>query len=238
VAKKAKTPAPPRKVQVPKQRRPQRDPIVDRKRLYVLLGVTALGAVGVAVGLAFALTKSDGANQAEAVAALRAAGCTVTFSPAGSRAHEGDRKIAYATYPPVSGPHNPAPAIWGNYTQPTDPRQVVHNEEHGAIVVWYGSKISPQTRQQLTAFYDESPNAVIVTPIDETDPNVKYPPHKPLGSRIALTAWIAPRSDPNKGQNVIAMCPGFRPNAFEQFRKAFRGRGPEPVPISANRPGT
>jgi hypothetical protein len=239
VAKKSRTPPPPRKVQAPKQRKDARQPLFDRKRLYTLLGVTALGAVGVGIGLAFAFTKGGGISTKEAVAAIRQAGCRITLTPAApSRQHVAGKKITYTTYPAVSGSHNPSPAIWGDYTQPTDVRYVVHNEEHGAVVIWYGSQITTATRQQLTDFYNESPNGVIVTPLVENDPDVKYPKHDPLGSRIALTAWISPRSAPDHGQNVIAFCPGFRKAAFEEFRKAFRGRGPERFPISSNRPGT
>jgi hypothetical protein len=242
VAKKVRTPPPPRKVQAPQRRHDPRSPLLDRNRLYILLGITGVAAVAVAIGLAVALTKGGGGHSdAKTLALMRAAGCTTSVtkaSPPSQHIRTANQHVDYDTFPPVSGFHNPTPAIWGNYSQPVDPRQAVHNEEHGGIVIWYGAGISAATRDEITKFYEESPNGMLVTPLATSDPNVRYPKHRPLGSRVALTAWVTPANDPLAGQDVIAICPGFDEKAFKAFRDTFRGRGPERVPVSSNRPGT
>lgn len=55
-----------------------------------------------------------------------------------------------------------------------------HNLEHGGVIVQYGDKIGATTRMRLRAFYDDSPNAMVLAPLPE------------LGSKITLTAWTHP----------------------------------------------
>ena len=147
-----------------------------------------------------------------------------------------NQHVTYRTFPPVSGVHNPTPAIWGDYSEPVHPRMAVHNEEHGGMIVWYGSKVSSKTRQQITDFYQQDPNGILVTPIQDSDRSVTYPSHAPLGSKIALTAWYVPNR--SSAHDVIAVCPAFSEPAFKAFRDTFRGKGPERVPVKLNKPGT
>ena len=49
--------------------------------------------------------------------------------------------VTWTTFPPASGEHWRTPAIWGFYRAALNPRQVVHNEEHGGVILWWG----PQT---------------------------------------------------------------------------------------------
>lgn len=44
---------------------------------------------------------------------------------------------AYSSTPPTSGCHLDTPANWGVYTAPQDQTQLIHNLEHGGIVIWY-----------------------------------------------------------------------------------------------------
>ena len=43
----------------------------------------------------------------------------------------------YSSTPPTSGCHLDSPADWGPYTSPQNPVQLIHNLEHGGIVIWY-----------------------------------------------------------------------------------------------------
>jgi hypothetical protein len=43
----------------------------------------------------------------------------------------------YNSNPPTSGPHWPAPAPWGVYTEPLADETLVHNLEHGGIWISY-----------------------------------------------------------------------------------------------------
>jgi Protein of unknown function (DUF3105) len=239
VAKKSRTPAPPRKVQAPKTRVEPRTPD-ERRRLYIFLAAAAAGLIGLAIALGLVFSASGGGpNEAAVATAMRSAGCTFRVTPASAASQHmqtPDQRVAYNTFPAVSGVHNPTPALWGNYNQQVDPRQAVHNEEHGGIIVWYGPDISADERQTITDFYDESPNAIIVTPLENTFPGVTYQARQPLGSKIALTAWTTRETE--SGQNAIAICPRVDLAAFRMFRDVFRGKGPERFPVSDLTPGT
>ena len=249
MAKKARTPTPPRRVQAPKRRDQPRAPRapVDRSKLYLYaLGASGIvGLIVVIMVLALVVGRGGGkaASTAQAAKVMRAAGCTFTtfpshrYPPGGGSLHMSKitDKVNYNSYPPSSGYHYPVPAIWGNYSEPVDPKRVVHNEEHGGVIVWYGTKISSADRQKIDQFYEESPNAIVVTPLVDTFSGITYPRHKPLGSRIALTAWDAPSG---VGKGILSICPHVNLKAFEKFRDTFRGHGPEPFPVKILTPGS
>ena len=214
-------------------------------RRVLLFGLAGAAVVGLAVALGVALSGSGGGGRIGKVenvaAAMKAAGCTVRAvdaSHASEHLQEQNEKVTYNTFPPTSGAHHPSPSQFGNYTTPVDPRQAVHNLEHGAVVIWYGPGTSEQDRRRITGFYDESPNGVVVTPILDPAPFVTYPKHKPLDSQIALTAWTTATNAPHKGKGVVALCPHFGDDAFRAFRDEFRGRGPERFGVDTLEPGT
>jgi Protein of unknown function (DUF3105) len=246
VAKKPRTPPPPRRVQAPKQRHAPRQGLDAARRRLLLYGIAGAGAVGLVVVLVLILGGGKDAasgNPSSVAATMRAAGCTLETSkalPSNQHIASFDQSVTYSTYPPVSGRHYVQPAIWGNFTQEVDPRQAVHNEEHGGIVIWVGPKVSEAEREKISNFYDESPDAMLVTPIEDTAKGVKYPKHAPPGSKIYLTAWTAEIKNGNivKGTNVIATCPHFDEKAFTAFRDELRGKGPERFSVSVLRPGT
>jgi len=43
----------------------------------------------------------------------------------------------YSSLPAASGPHWNGPANWGVYTAPQIETQLIHNLEHGGVVIWY-----------------------------------------------------------------------------------------------------
>ena len=43
----------------------------------------------------------------------------------------------YSSVPAASGSHWGTPAAWGAYSTPQSESQVIHNLEHGGIVIWY-----------------------------------------------------------------------------------------------------
>jgi hypothetical protein len=246
VAKKPRTPDPPRRVQAPKQRHaPGRTWSADRTRS-ILYGVAGLGAVGLAVVLITVLgggASGKAGNVTSIAATIRAAGCTLSTSKASTSAQhitDFNQSVTYSTYPPVSGRHYYIPAIWGNYTQVVDPRQAVHNEEHGGIDIWVGPGVSPTERKKISDFYDSSPNAILVTPIENTAKGVVYPKHAPPDSKIFLTAWTVDIKNGRvtSGTNVIASCPHFNEKAFTAFRDELRGKGPQRFSVDQLKPGT
>jgi uncharacterized protein DUF3105 len=244
VAKKSRTPAPPRKVQAPKKRvqaprvrtAPASQADVDRRRrliLYVLAG-SGLAALGVVVLALFAFGGSaSGLSPAKAAAAIRAGGCTyksVAAALSGQHISVLTTRVKYNTFPPTSGKHYFSPAPWDFYDEPVNAKILVHNEEHGGMIIWYGTKVSQGTKDELRRFYNEDPNAIVVTPLPV------------LGKQIAMTAWTSPQAASGEGerpgQGHVATCTRFNEGAFKAFRDAFRGNGPERIPIELSTPGT
>jgi hypothetical protein len=250
MADKPRTPDPPRKVQAPKVRAKQPTKGggggFSMPSTNVLIGAGLVGLVALAIVLIVALsgTGSGEGNVSEADVtrvrtAMTAAGCTLESKPSAAEQQHmssADQLVTYPTFPAASGIHNPTTSIWGNYRLPVDPRQAVHNLEHGGIAIWYGPDISTADREALDRFYDEDKNGIIITPIPDPYPGVRYPKHEPLGSKIALTVWTV-NPETAEGRVFIATCPSFDQDAFAAFRDAFRGRGAERFPISQMVPG-
>jgi hypothetical protein len=226
--KKPRTPPPPRRpVQAPQRRTTRSDQTAaDRRRLRLLVLFAASGLIALGVVIAvIALNTGGGSANAGVGTAMRTAGCTLKTERAKSRQHVTslEAKIKYNTFPPSSGSHYYSPAPWDFYTSPVTPVQVVHNEEHGGVILWWGNKVPSSTIDQLHAFYLSSPNGMLGTPLAS------------LGRKVAITAWTSPPS--GLGQGHAAVCPTFNEKAFKTFRDAYRGRGPERYPLDSETPG-
>jgi hypothetical protein len=239
--KKARTPNPPRTVQAPKRRDTKSsNPLAEVPRWVWFASVGVIAGV-VLIGVILA----SGGSSSDAKAAMLAAGCTYKDvkplppkkDPNGiSGGYHSDvpslktpTEGLWSTSPPSGGAHYPAWAVWGFYRTPVNPREVVHNEEHGAVVIWWGSKVPKSTVDQLESFYNQQSDGVFGTP---------YPS---LGNKIALTAWTALPGNyyqhHNYGIGHIAVCSAFNQKAFAAFRDAYRGKGPEGIPLSADEAG-
>ena len=255
MAEKSRTPRPPRPVQAPKRRdaQPARKP---RGRGSVppwawIAGIAAIAVVvivGVVASPAAAGSKQRGHRERQA--AMLAAGCTYEdvkpFPPKDKVNYHADvpklttpMKGLWSTFPPSGGGHYPVWAVWGFYTSPVNPRQVVHNMEHGAVVIWWGPKGPAATVATLRDVYDEpvsggAGDGMFGTPLTSIA-------GKSLGDKIALTSWTSlPGQYYQKGDygiGHVAICPSFNQKAFATFRDAYRGKGPEGIPLSSDEPG-
>lgn len=223
VAKKVRTPPPRPRQQGPKRRdsRSGREPFrpLGLNKRGLVAGIGA-GAIVAAAILVVVLTRDGGSKAAlnsTAIKQLAAAGCVYRSYPSEGRGHVTSlsAKVKYKTFPPTSGTHYYIPAIWNRYTQPLVLVQEVHNLEHGGVIIQYGDGVPEATYQKLVAFYDSSPNAMLLAPLPK------------LGNKIALTAWTR-----------LATCKRFEEKAYAAFRDAFRGHGPEPFPVSSLKPGS
>jgi hypothetical protein len=81
------------------------------------------------------------------------------------RAHvaTGSRVTTYRSDPPVSGPHwsdANAPIPWGIYTSPIPDEVLVHNLEHGGIVIHYRTSAALEIVQQLVDFIQNQPGGI------------------------------------------------------------------------------
>src|SRR5262245_4836745 len=221
MAKKAKTPPPP--VQAPKRRDTKSSGLGAVPRWALV--VAALVAAGIVVGVVFAVSGGGGGGGGTAdekvAAAMKAAGCTFKsvkpYPPKnGTNFHDDSptltSKVRWSTDPPSAGGHYQLWAVWNFYRAPINPRKVVHNEEHGGMILWWGPKVPSSTVDKLEAFYRESPNSMLGTP---------YPS---LGNKIAFTAWTGDPAryyrDGYYGIGHIAICPTFDEDAATAFRDA------------------
>ena len=123
--------------------------------------------------------------------------------------------VAYRSNPPSSGNHFPYWGTWGAHDPALERGHYVHNLEHGGVIIQYGSRVPRATVEELTAFYDSSPNGLLMAPLPQ------------LKSKIALTAWTH-----------LELCSRFDEAAVKAFRNAYRGKGPERVPVAVLKPGT
>jgi hypothetical protein len=114
----------------------------------------------------------------------------------------------YSSNPPNSGWHWDTPQDWGIYTTQQFQEQLVHNLEHGGIVVQYNS-LSAADVQRLTDLVSRDSYHMILAPY----------PGLPAGERVAMTAWTH-----------LQTCTGVDPNTIQSFVNAFRDQGPEKVP--------
>ncbi len=233
--KKSRVPAPPRpaqarerRVQAPQRRVEHRES--SRSRLwFLLLGAAILVvAVGVGVAMAFRGGGSEAAQNGVDGPCVRQ-----TFSPQG-RTHidKLSKDFVYNSFPPTSGPHYPpgpkAPVVWGSYDTPLDEVAVVHNLEHGGVVVQYGSKVQQSTVAQIAQWYNASPLGLVVAPLPPVS-EIQAKPPADVDNKIFLTAWTH-----------LATCSTFDESAFNHFRDDYRGPtgdAPEKFPLEALQPG-
>jgi hypothetical protein len=194
----------------------------------MLYGIAGSGVVVLAAVVVFiAVAAGGGSSGSKGVeTALEAAGCTYKVMKGDTIGHHVTSlkaKIKYNTFPPSSGTHYYVPAVWDFYTDPVNPIQVVHNEEHGGVIMWWGPGVSESTIEELRTFYNEDPVSMLGTPIAGLD------------SKVALTAWT---KDSDGIHGRVATCKRFDEKAFATFRDAFRGKSPEGVLMQQNQPGT
>ncbi len=135
---------------------------------------------------------------------------------------EGAGHPPYTSTPPTSGPHYVDPAQPGFYPAPLQPEQLVHNLEHGQIVMWYRPDAPEETIAAIEALIDRQPPAqgasLLAAPYDGV----------PDSDSFVLTAWGASQSCDRVSQEVV-----------DEFRARYQGLGPERIPgIPPFRPET
>ena len=225
MANKTRVSSPPRPVKAPQRRVEPRAP---NRRTLTLVGVAALAVIATAIALL--ATRLGG--EASAADAMREAGCTFRTYPATTSEHVPElAKVEYNSFPPSNGAMANEMVVWGFYTEPVvGQKQLVHNLEHGGIVIQYGEEVDTETVRSLEAFYRDDPNGLVVAELPA------------LGNKIAIAAWNAPSptgkgGKPDLGHGIVARCPRFDGGAFDTFRGAHRYKGPERAGRETLEPG-
>ena len=192
------------------------------RRTLIAMGIA--GLIVVAAGLGYVLLGSGGGSSTDAIKQLEAAGCTVqkvAALPSGDHSvlTPGGTSKKWNTDPPTNGPHYQTPAIWGAYTTPLYPAQVVHNLEHGGIFIQYGTDVPQATVDQLKGFYDQHLNGTLLSPLPK------------LGSKIAMGVWTT--SSPTSAEHRHCVPREVRVVRSERLRGVLQGvpvQGPRALP--------
>lgn len=126
-----------------------------------------------------------------------------------SREHiaSGTNGAGYISNPPTSGPHWPAPAKSGIYDKELADEQIIHNMEHGHIVIGYKPDASDEVKSKLKEIVESDNWKVVLMPRSKNE------------SMIALSAWgrVLNMNDLDTAK-------------VEDFIKTYRNRGPEKTP--------
>lgn len=109
----------------------------------------------------------------------------------------------YNSNPPTSGPHLQQPANWGSYDEPVDDKILIHNLEHGGVIIHYKG-ISDAEADRVSAIADDHDSGVIAQPNEK------------ITKPIALTAW-----------RNLQTCEKVSEPVIRDFISEYCNKGPE-----------
>lgn len=153
--------------------------------------------------------------------AAKAAGCQLQTKKGTARGHTtslSDR-VKYNTNPPTTGRHYEIPAQDGIYGEAPQDEQLVHNMEHGRVIIWVKPSLPSKQRADIRAMVEDDAYQMVLVPRR----NMPY--------AVAATAWDA---DPTpNGTGELLLCNDVNDKTFDAlqaFRDEHRSQGPEPIP--------
>ena len=94
----------------------------------------------------------------------------------------------YSSLPATSGPHWDTPAPWGAYSTPQNESQLIHNLEHGGIVIWYDAQaLESAELEELTSYVEGQ----VASGISGRFKFIVSPwgGQEALGGPVTVTAW-------------------------------------------------
>ncbi len=149
-------------------------------------------------------------------AAAKAAGCDLQLDLKDEGSTHLNPKTedlpGYDTDPPTSGDHFPEPIADGAFMQTPSPGFSIHGLEHGRIAIQYSSDLSEEDQLALKGVFDADRPGMVLFPNDD------------MPYDVAVTAWTQ-----------LMTCETFEGDAtldaIQDFRDAYRGRGPEAIPF-------
>jgi hypothetical protein len=194
----------------------------SRRSNLVTAGIAVVVVVAVVALVLSDRSSSPTVSVPDGVAAS-AAGCNdvETFAEQG-RDHidVGAEHDPYNSAPPTSGPHYATPADPGFYPNPLEPEQLVHNLEHGQVVIWYDPEAPDSAVDGIQALVEDAnrraqrsgfAEPLLAAPFEGLDPGFDY----------ALSGW-----------RNLQSCASYSRAAIDDFRAEFQGRGPEQVGVA------
>ena len=171
------------------------------------------GIIGVVALIVVALIAPELMGRNQSVGGDRAsAGCSAieTHEIEGNEHVDEGTPVDYETNPPTSGNHYGTPADPGFYTNELARETLVHNMEHGQIVIWYRPDAPSSVIDDIESIADQERIATLAVPYDNV----------PEGSNFSMTAWGASQNCDRVSQEVV-----------DEFRRRFQGRGPEQLGV-------
>lgn len=174
------------------------------RRMYTIgIAVLVIGGIVAAVLLS---RQSASRNRAELAAVARAGGCeAIETKPSEGQTHS--PPYSYRTDPPTSGNHSPSTAFTGVLTQAPKDENLVHNMEHGHVIVWYQPDLDPAILTGLTDLVNDNRTRLILV----------QRPTMPF--KVAFTAWTKLQGCNSPNANTV--------RAAQAFADEFKGKGPE-----------
>ena len=178
-------------------------------------GILALLAIVVIAGIVFLFSQRS--RSAEAVEKARIeAGCSdiTEHDEEGSGHIEATETVEYETNPPSSGDHRGNTAPWGPFPDRVDDEILVHNLEHGGVVIHYRaedlSEGDIRALEELVESYPDpgSGSGVISNP----NPDIPQP--------IGMASWAHTQT-----------CERFNIVVIKAFIEERCGKGPEKFPL-------
>lgn len=191
----------------------------ERRTRMLVIGAIALGVVAL-IGLAVWQSGMLAPTSA-AVALAPTGGCGAVQSfPSLGQDHisPGDPHPPYNSNPPTSGWHWPVPQNWGVYSTPQIQEQLIHNMEHGGVIIQYNNLNGPEV-QRLVNLVHADPYKMILAPY----------PGLPVEAKISVTAWNGPMGATAQQVGRLMYCTGVDENAIRSFINAYRDKAPEQV---------
>lgn len=193
----------------------------ERRARIIRYGVGGALAVAAIAGIVVAAVSSGGGKTlpkgsapkrqlTELGPASAAAKCQVKDFPNFGNQHT-TSPVSYKSNPPTSGPHNPVPALDGEYPTAPGVEHTVHSLEHGRIDIQFAPDAPRSAKAALKAVFDEDKAHMLL-----------FPNQTKMPYQVAATAW----------QHAV-LCPRYNarvPDAIRAFRDKYRDQGPEVVP--------
>jgi hypothetical protein len=103
---------------------------------------------------------------------------------------DGEVYTQYNSNPPTSGPHAPRfLPRWGVYDQAVPKEMLVHNMEHGGVIVWFNCQTPRNPLPEAECNRLSQQIAGVVQPLVQQNKNVIVSPFPEMEHRIAMTAW-------------------------------------------------
>jgi hypothetical protein len=181
---------------------------VDRKRKQVIKLSTGLVIIALVISVAWVFSQKEniGIEMLNKDVSIE----VETFVSEGrDHINLGDPTPAYKTNPPTSGPHSPNTVDYGYYEKRLPFELLVHNIEHGDIVIYYHPELSDEVKghlKYLSSFTKVGSGVVVL-------------PNEQIEGGVVATAWT-------KKMHLST----FDEDKLSQFIHDFIYEGPEKLP--------